>query len=169
MTTIINGSSPSITFSDNTTQITAGLPLTGGTVTGNVTFSGATSGAITLAANAVAGTNTITLPASTGNIALTSQVIGISQTWQDVYSSRVAGTTYTNSTGKPIAVAISYTCNALNTVQGLTINGVNIYAAGYPAANGGGSGFSLIVPNGATYATLTNAGTMTIVTWSELR
>ena len=34
MTTIINGSSPSITFSDSTTQTTAGLPLTGGTVTG---------------------------------------------------------------------------------------------------------------------------------------
>jgi hypothetical protein len=37
MTTIINGSSPSVTFSDGTTQTTAGLPLTGGTVTGNVT------------------------------------------------------------------------------------------------------------------------------------
>lgn len=40
MTTIINGSSPSVTFSDNTTQTTAGLPLTGGTVTGNVTATG---------------------------------------------------------------------------------------------------------------------------------
>jgi hypothetical protein len=40
MTTIINGSSPSVTFSDGTTQTTAGLPLTGGTVTGNVTVTG---------------------------------------------------------------------------------------------------------------------------------
>jgi hypothetical protein len=40
MTTIINGSSPSITFSDNTTQSTAGLPLTGGNVTGSVNISG---------------------------------------------------------------------------------------------------------------------------------
>jgi len=40
MTTIINGSSPSITFSDNTTQSTAALPLTGGNVTGNVNISG---------------------------------------------------------------------------------------------------------------------------------
>lgn len=40
MTTIINGSSPSVTFSDGTTQTTAGLPLTGGTVSGAVTITG---------------------------------------------------------------------------------------------------------------------------------
>ena len=50
MTTIINGSSPSITFSDNTTQITAGLPLTGGTITGNVTTSGLTIGTTAIGA-----------------------------------------------------------------------------------------------------------------------
>jgi hypothetical protein len=38
MTTIINGSSPSVTFSDGTTQTTAGLPLTGGTLSGGITF-----------------------------------------------------------------------------------------------------------------------------------
>jgi len=38
MSTIINGSSPSITFSDSTTQTTAGLPLTGGTLTGGLTL-----------------------------------------------------------------------------------------------------------------------------------
>lgn len=32
--------------------------------------------------------------------------IGVGQTWQDVTVSRVAGTTYTNSTGKPIMIAI---------------------------------------------------------------
>jgi hypothetical protein len=50
MTTIINGSSPSITFSDNTTQTTAGLPLTGGTITGNVTTSGLTIGTTAIGA-----------------------------------------------------------------------------------------------------------------------
>jgi len=54
MTTIINGSSPSITFSDNTTQITAGLPLTGGTVSGAVTITGAltATGGVIQGANA---------------------------------------------------------------------------------------------------------------------
>lgn len=123
MTTIINGSSPSITFSDSTTQTSAG--------------------------------------------ALPSQVIGIGQTWTNVFSSRSTGVTYTNSTGKPIGVAISYTCNTASTVQGLTIDGVSVYAAGSEVGNG--SGFCLIVPNGSTYIFLTNGGTITIVTWNELR
>jgi len=42
----------------------------------SVVISGDTSGAITLSAPAVAGTNTITLPASTGTVALTSQING---------------------------------------------------------------------------------------------
>jgi hypothetical protein len=37
MSTIIGGSSPSITFSDSTTQASAGLPLTGGTLSGALT------------------------------------------------------------------------------------------------------------------------------------
>ena len=53
MTTIINGSSPSITFSDNTTQTTAGLPLTGGTVSGAVTV----TGAITATGGVIQGAN----------------------------------------------------------------------------------------------------------------
>jgi hypothetical protein len=105
------------------------------------------------------------LPASTGTVALTSNVIGVSQTWQTV--TRAIGTTYTNSTGKPIMVAISYTNSLASTVQGLVIDGVVVYCAGSEIGNG--SGFSLIVPNGATYVTSTNAGTMTLVTWTELR
>ena len=92
--------------------------------------------------------------------------LGVNQTWQNV--TRVIGTTYTNSTGKPITVAISYTNSAANTVQGLVIAGATVYASGCPVANFG-SGFTLVVPNGATYVTTTNAGTMTLVTWAELR
>lgn len=43
----------------------------------SVVISGDTSGQVTLAAPAVAGTNTITLPASTGTVALTSQLGGM--------------------------------------------------------------------------------------------
>ena len=93
--------------------------------------------------------------------------LGIGQTWTGVAGSRSTGVTYTNSTGKPIAVAISYTNSTASTVQGLTINGKAVYAAG--AEVGNGSGFCLIVPNGATYIWLTNGGTSTIVSWDELR
>jgi hypothetical protein len=142
--------------------------ISAGTSSGTaLNMTGDTSGNLVFQTGA--GANTITVPNATGTVALTSEVIGIGQTWQNVAGSRVAGTTYTNSTGKPITIAISYTVSALNTVQGLTISGVSVFAAGYPAANGGGSGFALIVPNGATYATLTNSGTITIVSWVELR
>ena len=124
-------------------------------------------GSVTIQEPSTASNFTQTLPAATGTVALTSDVIGVNQSWTNVYSSRATGVTYTNSTGKPIAVAISYTCNTASTVQGLTINGVSVYAAGSEVGNG--SGFCLIVPNGHTYLFLTNGGTITIVTWNELR
>jgi len=92
--------------------------------------------------------------------------LGVNQTWQSV--TRAIGTTYTNSTGKPITVAITASCSAGLSVQGLTINGVAVYAASVNVATAA-SGFSLIVPDGATYVTLTNGGTLTLVTWVELR
>jgi hypothetical protein len=94
--------------------------------------------------------------------------VGSNQTWQNVQASRTLGTTYTNSTGKPIVVAITYTNDTANTVAGLTIDGIIVFASGVDTANYG-AGFSLIVPNGATYKTVTNGGTLTLVTWFELR
>jgi hypothetical protein len=132
----------------------------------SIVISGDTSGAITVAAPAVAGTNTLTLPASTGTVALTSDVIGVSQTWQ--VPSRAIGTTYTNSTGKPIMVAVSYTCSSGSTVQGLIVSGTTIYAGAVGVATTAG-GFALIIPNGATYVTTTNGGTLSLVGWAELR
>jgi hypothetical protein len=52
MTTVINGSSPSITFSDSTTQTTAALPLTGGTVTGNISVTSASATTISVTGGA---------------------------------------------------------------------------------------------------------------------
>lgn len=92
--------------------------------------------------------------------------IGVGQTWQN--PSRAIGTTYTNSTGKPIVATVSYTCSAANSVQGFLINGATVYSGGVNTAGSSG-GFSLIIPNGATYVTTTNTGTMTLVSWAELR
>lgn len=140
--------------------------ISAGTTAGTaIAIAGDTTG--NLAFQTQAGVNTITVPNNTGTMALTSQVLGVGQSWTNVYSSRATGVTYTNSTGKPIGVAISYTCSAASTVQGLTIDGVAVYAAGSEIGNG--SGFFLIVPNGSTYIFLTNGGTITIVTWNELR
>jgi len=91
---------------------------------------------------------------------------GVNQSWQA--PSRAVGVTYTNSTGKPIEVAILVTCTSGASAQGLIVNTATIYA-GAVATAGQATGFALTVPNGATYVTTTNVGTLSIVSWAELR
>jgi len=144
----------------------------------NLILNGSTSGSVTLSSPAVSGTTTLTLPTTSGTVITTASTdtvnslnvgIGVNQTWQDVTASRAIGTTYTNSTGKPILVSMTFSCNVANTVQGLTINGVVVYCSGIQSVAGQPTGFTLLVPNGATYVTVTNGGTMTKITWTELR
>lgn len=86
--------------------------------------------------------------------------IGTGQTWQNVTSSRKEGTTYTNTTGRSIAVLISATAGSSGT--SLTVGGVNI-------CNIEGDSFSIvfaIVPPGSTYRLDINAS---LSHWAELR
>lgn len=91
--------------------------------------------------------------------------LGVGQTWQDVTASRVAGTTYTNSTGKPIMVSIIGTVLAQYTTGSLIVNGLTLdtYQAFVASANGTVCG---IIPNGATYSTTGFSG---ISSCKELR
>ena len=90
----------------------------------SVVISGDTSGIATLQAQAIAGNTVLTLPATSGTFITTTggvtpstsgnvltsngttwissapSAVGIGQTWQ--LPTRVSGTSYTNSTGKPI-------------------------------------------------------------------
>lgn len=125
-----------------------------------------------IAPTSVASNKTITLPDATGTVALTSNVIGVSQTWTDVTASRSTGTTYTNSTGKPIQVSIQSIIVA--SVSGGTawfeVGGVTI-------ARAGGSGnvanmpayVYAIVPDGATYRLNAVSGITNPNIWAELR
>jgi hypothetical protein len=61
MTTVIGGSSPSVTFPDSTVQNTAGLPLTGGTLSGPI--------------------NVPTLNAPSGVLATQNGMTGICKAW----------------------------------------------------------------------------------------
>lgn len=104
----------------------------------------------------------------TGNAATAttdSQHLGVSQTWQNVTSTRVASTTYTNSTGKPIQVVIVGSQPAQGS-QSLTVNG-NVIASQTTIA-GGVSTVSAIIPNSSTYSWAGNNGA-TVSTWYELR
>jgi hypothetical protein len=83
--------------------------------------------------------------------------VGIGQTWSDVTGSRISGTTYTNSTGKPIMVSVE----AIWAGAGVVVGGVNICS---PATTQS-MGYSFIVPDSTTYVVTTSG----IGTWAELR
>ena len=95
---------------------------------------------------------------------LDTKVLGINQTWQDVAASRAINTTYTNSTGKPIFIAIGKTTQSSD--MRLFVNVIQVgYASG---ANQDSQSKTLyaIVPSGETYGTIGSSG---FVFWSELR
>jgi hypothetical protein len=75
----------------------------------SVVISGDTSGAITLAAPAVAGTNTITLPASTGTVITTGspQSGGVIQVVNGTYSGPYFSTTSTTFVSTGLTVTIT--------------------------------------------------------------
>lgn len=117
---------------------------------------------------------TISLPDATGTLAteayVSSQLIGESQTWQNVTASRALATTYTNSTGKQIQVAVSVVHNASGGASAFLVDGNTI--AGF-ANNMTGTNFVspyiIIIPDGATYRVNQTSGTAAISTWWELR
>ena len=84
--------------------------------------------------------------------------LGSGQTWQDVTASRVSGTTYTNSTGKPIMCVFSLFASGVSSTlsRSVTVAGVSI--VNY-TGSGGLMTTTVVVPNGSTYSfTCTAAG-----------
>jgi hypothetical protein len=93
------------------------------------------------------------LTAAQGKV-LNNQAFGVGQTWQDVKANRVTGTTYANTTGKPILVVV-------NTYDGTSIvDSVTLRHKG----NDTEGDWSFIVPSGSTYSVTGN-----IRSWAELR
>ena len=140
---------------------------------------------ISLAGNA-SGTGTFTiaspnsntdrvlnLPDSAGTVALTADVLGVGQAWTDVTGSRVFGTTYTNSTTKPITVIVGTQAAGAGVYYVTpTVGGVALPRHGSNSSVGSYLSLTFIVPAGATYSVanstntlLSNAGS----NWVELR
>lgn len=99
--------------------------------------------------------------------------VGVSQTWS--LPTRVAATTYTNSTGRPIVVAISLFYNGQNGGGSatVTVDSVVIQQSQGNNVSGASSApvHTFIVPNGSTYLlTTTNGGggAPSISRWAEL-
>ena len=102
----------------------------------------------------MSGNNTLA-----GTITATN-LFGQGQTWQDVTASRAGGTTYTNSTSRPITVLITCTYGASN--NSIYINSFSFFITG-PYANSAIIPVSFVVPPGSTYRA-DNRGI-----WLELR
>lgn len=97
--------------------------------------------------------------------------LGYGQTWQSVGGSRATGTTYYNTTGRPIAVAVMATTNTATTAAlSLFINGINFGGEYCSMGVTGAKGSAVfgIVPPGGSYSVSTT-GSPTISYWNELR
>ena len=109
----------------------------------------------------------------TGNAATSSGSIGNGQTWQNLTASRALATTYTNSTGRSIAIQVSATSGASGVVTlTMVIAGVTFPTNQNQTASGGtqSSYRDAIIPSGATYIiTTTGTSTATLALWVELR
>ncbi len=93
--------------------------------------------------------------------------LGYGQTWQNVTGSRSKGTTYYNTTGKPILVIIKSTQTTGNTALAFSIDGVELSGAQGAAATSAVLNMTVIVPAGRAYSVTVAVGS--IATWFELR
>ena len=128
-----------------------------------------TQGAVILNNTLTSTSTTQALTAAQGK-ALNDQAFGIGQTYSDVTAFRALGTTYTNTTGRPIEVSISLpdTYRQSPTVT-INVGGVNILINKYDDSDGISSfSNSFVVPIGATYRISVNIS-VPITTWAELR
>ncbi|WP_207285800.1 phage tail protein [Pseudomonas sp. FW300-N2A2] len=95
------------------------------------------------------------LAAQVGGLEARPRGVGDGQTWQNVTASRVSGTVYTNTTGRPIQVQVSIQTGSITA----TCGGVTIVTTGFHAA--------FVVPVGTTYSVTLSSPVNAV--WSELR
>lgn len=92
--------------------------------------------------------------------------VGYGQTWQTLTGSRVGGTTYYNTTGKPIVVSFNIGTSGSNASGTFTVGGNATWTGSTIAAGVSQSG-TVLVPVGASYVLTVSTGTLSA--WYELR
>lgn len=112
----------------------------------------------------------VTVQGTGGQALAAMSSLGYGQTWQAVTGSRSAGTTYYNTTGKPIFVSVE--CKGVvgsNPSVGVSIAGVVLPSSYVPAVAGYAPSvaISFIVPAGMSYVVTVSSGSITVFT--ELR
>jgi len=158
------------TLGTMSTQNANNVAITGGTISG-ITSLGV-SGTATATTFSGAGTSltgtaaSLSIGGSAASATNATNILGnASQAYGDYIGSRSINTTYTNSTGKPIWVAVAWTATG-NGDYSATVNGNLAYFTRqdlYPRAN-----VDFVVPIGATYSVSSTAGQAPAY-WYELR
>ncbi|MDZ4034069.1 hypothetical protein U0868_21180 [Kluyvera ascorbata] len=100
-----------------------------------------------------------------GSTQLNNTNLGQNQTVQDLTATRALGVTYTNTTGKPIAVSVRVTGGASVNATG-TVNNIPFAYQNTTASATGSVGLFFIIPVGGTYSVTSNA---TLTWWAEMR
>jgi len=152
--------------STGTISLTGGATVSGGlSVTGDASFSGKITTASTT------GSDSSTTLATKGYVEgyVGGLCLGVNQTWQNVLASRSSGVTYTNTTGRPIMIAVKGADTAGGTASlSVVVGGITIASGTYDVSTSSGySSVTVIVPAGSTYV-VTISGS-SIETWAELR
>lgn len=93
--------------------------------------------------------------------------IGTGQSWQDVTAARAFGITYTNTTGRTIAVSVWPQAQTSRSYE-IVVDGIVLGSLSYGSANVTAQLFA-VVPPGATYRVNNTSGGSTIGAWTELR
>lgn len=116
-----------------------------------------------------------TIQGQGGNALAAMSSIGYGQTWQDVSGSRAIGTTYYNTTGRPIFVLVT-AYSAVNSSSGLRmfVNGLLLSEVATTDNNGAlyqalRNGIGVIVPAGVSYQAAAAGVALTVGQWAELR
>ena len=95
----------------------------------------------------------------------TSSTFGVGQTVQNVTASRALGTTYTNSTGKPILISVTVVgANDFGTTT-LTVSGVAAASVSNSSQYGQTKNICYVIPPSSTYSVVGSP----IILWTELR
>ncbi|MFW9601842.1 MAG: hypothetical protein ACMV1B_05935 [Prevotella sp.] len=115
------------------------------------------------------GTNMYVYNPANFTVSYATNALGYNQSWQDVTASRALGTTYTNSTGKPIVISVAifwYNNNAV--YDYITVNGVVVAKNGTDNTSTTTTinQLTAIVPNGSTYSV---TALKPFKHWAELR
>jgi hypothetical protein len=135
-----------------------------GTTDGDINIEGYGGAALRLLTLRATNTNVTADLDVAGDLTATN-LIGQGQTWQDVTGSRSSSTEYTNSTNRPIMVAVETTTGTFGRLQVRNTAGAGtwITIGGLPTT-GAGAACAIVQP-GAGYRCTHD----TIIAWSELR